>query len=176
MKTLEGIKIAIFDFDDTLALHKNQNYVKDRENAPDLDTYFLKAFQNPRIFYRVIEPCIAPEGMLSLVGYCRLNKIKMFCVSKMRYSLHQKAKEAFIEDSYGYDIKFVLASSVEKKLEVVRVLSKAYNLKYEEILYVDDCESIVKELKGYGANAISLNEVSSLEVIKGTSLVEYMDD
>ena len=56
---LDNIKIVIFDFDDTLAIHKDKDYLKHRNESEEkrLD-YYLNAYQNPEIFYKKIEPCV----------------------------------------------------------------------------------------------------------------------
>lgn len=108
---LKDIKLAIFDFDDTLAVHKNRDYVKSREHSGD--EYFLKAFMNPETFYESVEPCEPSDDMRNLIGYCRFNNIKMYVLSGMRFSLHMEAKKHFVSEKYG-DIDFIMASSQEK--------------------------------------------------------------
>ena len=50
--SLSNIKIAIFDFDDTLAIHKDKDYIKHRnENEESLLSYYLDAYLNPEKFY-----------------------------------------------------------------------------------------------------------------------------
>lgn len=55
--SLNNIKVAIFDFDDTLAIHKDVDYLKHRnENEEKLLNYYLNAYLNPEKFYEIIEP------------------------------------------------------------------------------------------------------------------------
>lgn len=55
---LSNIKVAIFDFDETLAIHKDKEYLKHRnENEENLINYYLNAYLNPETFYETIEPC-----------------------------------------------------------------------------------------------------------------------
>ena len=50
--SLKNIKVAIFDFDDTLAIHKDVDYQKHRnENEEKLLNYYLNAYLNPEKFY-----------------------------------------------------------------------------------------------------------------------------
>lgn len=47
---LENIKIVIFDFDDTLAIHKDKDYSKHRrESENKYLNYYLNAYQNPDV-------------------------------------------------------------------------------------------------------------------------------
>ena len=55
---LSNIKVAIFDFDDTLAIHKDKDYQKHRnESEEKLQNYYLNAYLVPEKFYEIIEPC-----------------------------------------------------------------------------------------------------------------------
>lgn len=55
---LNKIKVAIFDFDDTLAIHKDRDFIKHRnENEENLLNYFLNAYLYPDTFYDSIEQC-----------------------------------------------------------------------------------------------------------------------
>ena len=125
MISLKNIKVAIFDFDDTLAIHRDSNYVENRK--ADEDGYFLKAYENPQAFFETIEPCTANNDMRNLVGYCRNEGIPMFCVTGMRFSLHMSAKNAFIKKYYGDDIELITSAGQERKSDVVRILIRHFN-------------------------------------------------
>lgn len=173
---LKDIRLAIFDFDDTLAIHKNSDYVKTR--GKDDDEYFLEAFINPEIFYESIEPCEPSKDMMDLIYYCRLNDIKMYVLSGMRFSLHSEAKKTFVNKHYG-DIDFLMASSQEKKEDVIRILKKAYDLDYKNILFIDDMKENVDKMKELGVQSFHVSEVKNVEVIPGRTLaefIEYMND
>ena len=48
---LDNIKVVIFDFDDTLAIHKNKDYSKHRSESEDkYISYYYNAYQNPQNF------------------------------------------------------------------------------------------------------------------------------
>ena len=114
---LNKIKAVVFDFDDTLAVHKDRDYVAHRK-----DDYFIKAYQNPEIFYDEIEPCEPNHDCKSVIGYCRLNGIPMYVLSGMRFTLHMEAKKAFINKHYcsnDDDIEFIAAASQERKDDVL---------------------------------------------------------
>ena len=45
---LDNIKVAIFDFDETLAIHKDKDFVEHRnESEEKLLNYYLNAYLNP---------------------------------------------------------------------------------------------------------------------------------
>ena len=59
---LENIKVVIFDFDGTLAIHKDKDFVKHRNESEDKRlSYYSNAYQNPNSFYEKIEPCDKSE-------------------------------------------------------------------------------------------------------------------
>ena len=121
MSSIKDIRVAIFDFDDTLAIHRDNNYVENRK--ADEDGYFLKAYENPQDFFENIEPCITNTDMENLVCYCRNENIPMFCVTGMRFSLHMPAKAAFIQKHYGDDIELIMSAGQERKTDVVRIIT-----------------------------------------------------
>jgi len=155
---LTNIKIAVFDFDDTLAKHKNENYLKTRQS--NKDNYYLQAYMHPDIFYKEIEPCIAPANLKLLINYCKELGVKVFCISGMRYSLHKQAKEVFLHENYNKDIEFIQVSSQLLKIDAIRVLLKANSLNWNNILFVDDMEENVEMVRELGGNALLPNEAN----------------
>lgn len=74
---LNNIKVAIFDFDDTLAIHKDKDYIKHRnENEENLLNYYLNAYLNPNSFYESIEPCNMSKSIFKLINILRKNNVK----------------------------------------------------------------------------------------------------
>ena len=172
---LSDIKVAAFDFDDTLAVHKDKDYVAHRK-ALNEDNYFKMAYLYPNDFYESIETCVAPLEMQSCISYLRsLSTIKLYCVSGMKHTLHFKAKETFIHRHYGLDIELIAAGSQERKAAVLRVLQSVYDCRADEVLFVDDQQSIVDLLCKHGFSAILAGNVSMLSP-DGVSFTSVMDD
>lgn len=169
--SLNNIKLAVFDFDDTLAVHSDREYAQNRT-----DSYYEQAYTNPEIFYNKIQICTAPISMSNLVGYCRIHNIKMMVLSKMRFSLHLEAKKRFVEEHYGKDIEFHLASTNAQKIETMKIFSKVYGADYNEILYVDDLLENVSMAREIGITAILPADVDELITDTGNRLDLYMDD
>lgn len=172
---LSDIKVAAFDFDDTLAVHKDKDYVAHRK-ALNEDNYFKMAYLYPNDFYESIETCVAPLEMQSCISYLRsLSTIKLYCVSGMKHTLHFKAKETFIHRHYGLDIELIAAGSQERKAAVLRVLQSVYDCRADEVLFVDDQQSTVDLLCKHGFSAILAGNVSMLSP-DGVSFTSVMDD
>ena len=98
---IDNIKIAIFDFDDTLAIHRDKNYLKRRyENEDNYLNYYLNAYLNPNSFYENIEPCDISDSIHKLINILKNKGVKIYCVSGMKYSFQLKAKEHFVHKYY----------------------------------------------------------------------------
>ena len=73
---LNNLKVVIFDFDDTLAIHKDREFSKHRsESEENFINFYLNAYMNPNYFYDEIEPCTRSETLYTLIKKLR-NKLK----------------------------------------------------------------------------------------------------
>lgn len=160
---LKNIKVAIFDFDDTLAIHRDREYLQHRnENKENLQNYFLNAYLNPEKFYEIIEPCNISQSILKLIDILRKNNVKIYCVSGMRFSFHFKAKEYFVHKYYGEDIELISTRNQETKIDAVKIISKVNNCNLNEVLFVDDIAENIVNFKKVGINALLPIGVDSL--------------
>ena len=160
---LNNIKVAVFDFDDTLAIHKDKDYIKHRnENEENLLNYYLNAYLNPNSFYESIEPCNMSKSIFKLINILRKNNVKIYCVSGMKFSFHLKAKEYFVHKYYGNDIEVISTRNQELKVDAVKIISKVNNCNLNEILFVDDIEENIINFNGIGINALLPNDIDSL--------------
>ena len=157
---LEKIKVVIFDFDDTLAIHEDKDYGKHRrENEDKYLSYYLNAYKNPEVFYENIEPCVKSEVLYKFINNLRNKNIKMYCLSGMKFSFHLKAKQNFINKHYGNDIEVISASTQELKLDGVKIIQRLNNCDLEEILFIDDREDVIKLLNNNGIKSILVKNI-----------------
>ncbi len=157
---LDNIKIVIFDFDGTLAIHKDKDFAKHRnENEDKRLSYYSNAFQNPSKFYTEIEPCDRAEVLCNLIQELRNKNIKMYCLSGMKFSFHFKAKQNFISEQYGSDIELVSVGTQELKLDGIKIISRINNCSLDDILFIDDLEDTVNYLKSKNINVININDI-----------------
>lgn len=158
---LDNIKVVIFDFDDTLAIHKDKDYLKHRRESEDkYFGYYLNAYQHPDTFYEDIEPCIKSEILYRFINNLRENNIKMYCLSGMKFSFHLKAKQYFINKYYGSDIEIISSASQRLKVDGVKIIQKINNCKLEEILFIDDRQDTIELLNASGIKAIPVNDIN----------------
>lgn len=157
---LENIKVVIFDFDDTLAIHKDKDYCKHRrENEDKYLSYYLNAYKKPKVFYEDIEPCVKSEVLYKFINNLRNKNIKMYCLSGMKFSFHLKAKQNFINKHYGNDIEVISASSQELKLDGVKIIQRFNSCNLEEILFIDDRDDVIKLLNSNGIKSILVKDI-----------------
>ena len=157
---LDNIKVVIFDFDGTLAIHRDKDFVKHRNESEDKRlNYYSNAYQNSEHFFEEIEPCDRSEVLYNLIEELRNRNIKMYCLSGMKFSFHFKAKQDFINKQYGDDIELVSVGTQELKLDGIKIISKINDCNLDEILFIEDLEDTVSYLKNNGINAININDI-----------------
>ena len=160
---LSNIKVAIFDFDDTLVIHKDKDYQKHRnESEEKLQNYYLNAYLAPEKFYEIIEPCNMSEYILKLINILRKNNVKIYCVSGMKFSFHLRAKEYFVHKYYGNNIEVISTRNQQLKIDAAKIISKANNCNLNEVLFVDDIEENIINFDKIGINALLPGNVDSL--------------
>lgn len=157
---LDNIKVVIFDFDGTLAIHRDKDFVKHRNESEDKRlNYYSNAYQNQKHFFEEIEPCDRSEVLYNLIEELRNRNIKMYCLSGMKFSFHFNAKKEFINKNYGNDIELVSVGTQELKLDGIKIISKINNCNLNEILFIEDLENTVDYLKRNGVIAINVNDI-----------------
>lgn len=157
---LDNIKVVIFDFDETLAFHKDKDFTKHRsENEENFTNWYCNAYKNPNIFYEEIEPCIKSEVLYKFINDLRNKKIKMYCLSGMKFSFHLKAKQAFVDKHYGDGIEVICTSNQELKLKGVKIIGKINNCKLNAILFIDDRQDVITLLNENGVQALLVNNI-----------------
>ena len=90
--------------------------------------------------------------------------------------MHMDAKIAFIQKHYGNDIEFIMASSQERKADVVQILKETNRCDTSEILFVDDMDCNVSNRSDLGYSLVSVKDLKNIRVSENRLLMEYMDD
>ena len=157
---LDNLKVVIFDFDDTLAIHQDKDFLKHRNESEDKRLgYYFNAYKNPETFYEDIEPCDRSEVLYNFINELRNENIKMYCLSGMKFSFHFKAKQNFINKHYGDDIELISASSQQLKLDGIKIIQKLNNCNLEEILFIEDLEDTITYLNDNGVKTIDVKDI-----------------
>lgn len=154
---LSNIKVAVFDFDETLAIHSSDKHYA-QEGDEKLD-YYVDAYLKPDVFYDELEPCMINETLLELINILREKGIKIYCLSGMKYAFHLKAKQLFVNKHYGNDIETVAVGSQELKIDGLKIIKKINNCELDEILFIDDKDYVVDSMKEYNINALLVSDL-----------------
>ena len=158
---LNNIKVAIFDFDETLAIHKSDEYLR-HETEEKVFNYYVNAYQNPEIFYETIEPCIISEPLYKLINILKNNNTKMYCVSGMEFSFNLKAKEYFVHKYYGDNIEMISAGTQELKVNAVKIIKNINKCDLSEILFVDDIIENIDRFEKMGIHGLLPDDVKNI--------------
>lgn len=161
IKLPENLKIAFFDFDNTLALYIDDE-CEERVKEYGEDKYYANAFEFPDVFYENIEQCIASVEMVELVNYLRKKGVKLYCLTGMKTSLNAQAKKSFIKNHYGDDFDFYSAGTQSLKRMVVCIIREVNKYEPEEVLFVDDLAENIEMMRNDGVFAILANDVKNL--------------
>ena len=152
---LDSIKVAIFDFDETLALHKDKEYTKHRDESDEsFANFYIRSYMHPEGFYDTVEPCEKSDALYALICQLRARGAKLYCLSGMKYSFHFEAKRAFVAEHYGKDIEMLFAASQDRKLGCVKVLAKMNNCELCNVLFVDDRRDVIEMMSENGVQTI----------------------
>ena len=160
MIDLDNIRVVIFD----LAIHKDKDFSKHRrESEEKFLSFYENAYKNPSCFYEQIEPCIRSEKLYNFISVLRNKKIKMYCLSGMKFSFHLRAKQIFINKYYGEDIEVISTSSQELKLTGVKIIQRLNNCKLNEILFIDDRQDVIELLNKNEVKAMLADNIEQYE-------------
>ena len=157
---LDNIKVVIFDFDGTLAIHRDKDFIKHHNESEDKRlNYYSNAYQNPNSFYEKIELCDKSEILYNFINKLRNKNIKMYCLSGMKFSFNFKAKQNFINKNYGDDIELISVGTQQLKLDGIKIISKVNKCSLNEILFIEDLEDTINFLNTNGVNVINVNDL-----------------
>lgn len=160
---LYNIKVAIFDYDDTLAIHRDVEFLKHRSESEDnFLNFYLNAYLNPETFYENIEVCEKSKSLYKIINILRNNGAKLYCLTGMKFSFHFKAKQNFIHKYYGNDIEVISCYPQSRKVDAVKIIQRINKCELTEILFVDDIKDNVDMLNDLGVHALLINDVDSL--------------
>ncbi len=69
LRRYNNVKIVIFDFDGTLAIHRDKDFVKHRNESEDKRlNYYSNAYQNPNSFFEEKELCDKSEILYNFIN------------------------------------------------------------------------------------------------------------
>ena len=157
---LENIKVVIFDYDGTLAIHRDKDFVKHRNESEDKRlNYYLNAYQNPNSFYEEIELCDRSENLYNFINKLRdkLSILNNDEVEKLINALSNQTKVIYdgVDDTFYIIDNLIDLYKAKKDLEftadpvftyIIRSLI-SYRTNFSNSRYASELTSIVNSTK-----------------------------
>lgn len=151
MIDLQKAKLVLFDFDDTLCIHKIHG--SDYEEA-----YMLAMLRGENYWSKL--GSVPNNTMIDFLHLCR-NKGKVIgLISWTHCYKDMQMKEQWVKRMYGVSsIENYCVGSREGKLKLMQYLCKAFSYKPDQILLVDDFYKTINEAGDLGFQSCTPMEV-----------------
>ena len=160
VEQFKKIKLALFDFDDTLCIHT--------KHTNDYETIYYKAMLSGNADYWTKQGFETNPQMKELLKICKEAGMTMGLISAVSIARSAELKVQWVMDNYGYKLNNYCVSTAKTKITAIKILSNLLKLKPDEILFVDDLYSTVMEAAELGVYAISpLEAINLVHKIKG---------
>lgn len=146
----ENLKIVLFDFDDTLCIHNRSIHYSDEE-------YYKLLIHSSEWWTKI--GCEPSKHMKEFMLLMKSQGTRLGLISQTDSYIHMIRKNEWVQTNYEIELEnFCVACNVSK-VNMMIALSKAYNIRRNTILLVDDKESILCEAVNNGFQAASPMEV-----------------
>lgn len=146
----ENLKVVLFDFDDTLCIHNRSTHHSDEE-------YYESLIHSSEWWTKI--GCEPNKHMKEFMLLMKSQGTRLGLISQTDSYIHMIRKNEWVQTNYGIELEnFCVACNVSK-VNMMISLNKAYNIRRNKILLVDDKESILCEAVNNGFQAASPMEV-----------------
>lgn len=152
MINFEKLKIALFDFDDTLAVH-SIHVTESVEDRLQYNTLVLQKDLN------AWSGCMPNDHLKSFILKCQKNGIRIGLISVTTSYPHMVMKQRWVEQNYGMVLENYCVCSAAEKVHMLEAISKAFRFNLNEILIVDDLWSTLESAADAGFQSASPIEV-----------------
>lgn len=144
-KDYENAKMIFFDFDDTVCIHKDS-----------IDDFYKKCIEDPDHVY---DETTSPNKPLFDWLNRKLN-VPMYCLTWVNLSLVDKPKSGYISKRLqGKDIKLIMTSTPEGKIEVMKLIANSNRVQYSDVLLIDDLYSTNECARSNGFMAVTPQQI-----------------
>lgn len=150
MIDFSNLSLVLFDFDDTLCIHPR---IIDYEYKT-----YCKAMLKSCDWWTDIG-CKPSTHMKDFIEALQQNKVQLGLISATRTYIQMTRKIEWVKKNYNTDLENYCVAKGTHKVEMMEILSEAYNIPRNKILIVDDKEEILSEAVKDGFQAASPMEV-----------------
>lgn len=131
MLKLNNVKVILFDFDDTLCIHKH-HHSHTEEQSREYNSSMLKKGVD------TYDKCAPNKHFKQFMSECKQLGIRMGLISLVPSFVHGQVKHDWVLREYGIDLENYCVGTFESKLGIMIAISDAYGIVRESILLVDD--------------------------------------
>lgn len=148
MVNLDNLQVVVFDFDDTLCIHKRRDNDNEREYNKDI-------FAGKDIWK---ESSISTH-IKEFMQECDSKGIKMGLISATTSFQHMLRKHEWVLKSYEYNLENYCVGNADDKLNVLIAISDSMGIDRSSILIVDDRYTTLHQCDMAGFMAASPMEI-----------------
>lgn len=131
MIKLEEVKVALFDFDDTLCIHKNHASSTEKQHRLHHASIVRKELS-------MYSECTTSKHLKAFMLECKEKGVKLGLISATPSFAFSQVKHDWVLQKYGIDLENYCVGTFEAKLDVMIAISDAYKIPRSSILLVDD--------------------------------------
>lgn len=139
---LKGVKYVVFDFDDTLCIHKSHSS-KDWDVV--LSTYSDEPFKR----------CVKSTLMQDFMDLCYKRNIPMGLISAVELPVRSVLKQDWVEKNYSYKLENFCVCKAEDKQTMLSYIIGRNNICSRELLLVDAMYSTLESCDNNGFSTVS---------------------
>ena len=154
MIDLDRVKLAIFDFDDTLAIRTDHRAF----TADQVKCYHKNVVSGD---ITVWDSCIVSDAMHDFITMCVNKGIRTGLMSATESYIHMTLKHDWVLLKYGVDMENFCVGRIEHKASMLEYIAQANNLSNNEILLIDDLYSTLASASNLGFQCASPIEVAA---------------
>ena len=151
---LENLKMVLFDFDDTLAVHSQGHRISDH-----LMKYMINVHSGSKELWNTSKPNLQLKKFMDFLAH---KNIPMGLISGVHDCKAAERKIEWVKENYGYSLENYCVSSQEQKIIELKVLAKVNRLHENQIAIIDDMYPNLEKAESEGFIALSPMQVVNL--------------
>lgn len=154
MINIDKLKMVLFDFDDTLAVH-NEHKSGTAEDQLNYDTLAILGD------FDAYKDCAPNQNMVQFMQLCKDRKLQMGLISANTGYYHMDLKQKWVKEKYGISLEnYCVMLGEEEKAKAICAIANAFYMNHDELLIVDDNPKVIV----YAADA-GFQSATPIEVI-----------
>lgn len=150
---LSKVRYVFFDFDDTLCIHKNRQFLKYED--------YIKLLYQEKENISLWSPNDKSQHMQRFMDLCFSKYISMYLISWVKTSLESNIKQKWVFKTYGYLLENMCVGSIELKTEIIQYFCSAKNISTDSVLIIDDSPEVLNNAAKNNIQAASPMEIVS---------------